>query len=222
MIRAQLEAALEADFATRDRILRSLADRGKQSSEAYEQILEVLISDQTLSEVAATVIGEIGFPASKSAIPSLLYHVSNANSPAAPEALNVLRQIPASGIAPHAVEMLWDRGRSNKWWRKDVAGLAYALCQMGREYAQPCGPVIAYLLSDHELRHDLYVPALLRVIEVIGVESTAYALPVLLNLAGEGEETEVRSQARRLINLFDTAALLPYSLILPEPLQSPS
>lgn len=214
MIQAQLADALRAAEETRARIIRSLVVEAKQSASTYGQVLQVLNEDKELSGIAATVVGLIGYPENESAIPSLVYHVSNANSPAAFESLEALREIPASAVVPYAIEILWDRGATNKWWSNDVQGLCYALQQLGPDYVRPCGPIVVYLLSDKGTRDKLYLPAVLQFLKAAGPGHVTFALPALIQLLTEHDESDIGIQAKSLLKGYVESDLAPYSHII--------
>lgn len=215
MIVDQLEVAAKAEPPLRDEIIRTLADAARQTPGVYQELFTVLVRDKELADVATMVVRAIGYPQNATAIPALIYYVCDANAPAAPDALDALRDIPANVVVPYIVEMLWDRGATNKWWSKDVQGLAYALRQLGTEYALPCAPVIAYLLSDPKLRAIVYVPALLEVIEAIGPQNATFALPAVLDIVEQHGASEVRACARRLVESFAEHTLAVYHRVMP-------
>lgn len=216
MILDQLVAAAKAGTATeRDDIIRAVADAAKQNPEVYEELLTVLVREKWLSDYTAMVVRVIGYPQNATAIPPLVYYVCDANTPAAPYALEALREIPAHTVAPYMIELLWDRGATNDWWSKDVHGLAYALTELGPEYALLCAPVFAYLLADRETRAKVSVSEFLRFLESVGPAHAYAALPVLLDISEHEADSDVRAHARRLVESYDEHTLALYARITP-------
>jgi hypothetical protein len=83
----QLEVAARAEPPLRDEIIRTLADAARQTPGVYQELLDALVRDKELADIAAMVARAIGYPQNSTAILALVYHVCDANSPGAPEAL---------------------------------------------------------------------------------------------------------------------------------------
>lgn len=216
MILEQLVAAAKAGtVAERDDIIRALADAAKQNPEVYEDLLAMLVHEKWLSDYTTLVMRTIGYPRNTSAIAALVYYVCDANTPAAPFALEALQEIPAHEVVPYMIELLWDRGATNDWWSKDVHGLAHALTQLGPEYALPCVPVVAYLLADRGTRAKISIPELLWFIEAVGPDHAHVALPALLDMIEHEGENDVRTHARRLVESLNAHTLALYARIMP-------
>ncbi len=141
------------------------------------------------------------------------------NSPAWNEAVETLVKMGAEVVTPYFLQTLLDRN-SQQYWIDAIHGICMLLTlkRVERAYAVPCGPAIAYLLSQDDLAdayEHLDPEYLLDVLEKIGPECATYALPALLYLVSKEGSGRLGQQARNMIASFEETTLELYKLLLP-------
>ncbi len=224
---------VKEDDAIDDLIYDLLVEAGRRfwalDEQEKEQLIQELVShpDEALGvvtyilqnalkewwEAAVRIIRAIGYPRNASAIPVLVAHVGYGNPLTEDEAIQALVEIGPRIVVPSLLQVMWDRGQTNKSWGNDVAGICSMLCKVDRQFAVQCGPVATYLLSRFELPQKPGL-ALLSVLEKIGANDIEYALPTLIDLVQKEGTSEVGMQARRFLASFDEKSLEPYQLLL--------
>ena len=216
MLEAQLDEATFSNESVRTRIIAKLAAHPEETLGSVLQALQQPIKSRW--EVAIQVIRAIGYPRNASALPTLIAHVGDKNSPARQEAIDTLVGMEPQVVVPHLVRYLWQRDQ-DQYWGEDVEGICAMLFEVDRAYAVQCGPTIARILGRDDLppSRDLDLSFLLDVLEKVGPDCAEYALPSLLHLLQKEGTSDIAKQASRLITSFDKEMLEPYALLLPQP-----
>lgn len=184
--------------STPDETLKAITS-GYQNKSRWRPMMEVLQA--------------IGYPNNATAIRWLVDHVDK-NSPAWDETLAVVRLIPPNAIAPYFISVLWPSDRRQSEWGYDVESVCEAINSLGRDYAIPCGPTVAFILNlkvDPVLLDPTY---LLDTLQTIGESGAEYAMPALLAFAEATPTNEYRERALQLIATFDRRQVDDYALVL--------
>jgi len=216
MLEEKLREAALADGQTREQMIRELASHP-------DDILSLLIHSLQFGpkggteRIATEVICAIGYPHNKSAIPVFINRIGDLNAPCRKEAIQALLAMDADVIVPSLIQILLDRGQHVQYWGEAANGICAMLAddKTHRRFVVPCGPVIAYLLSQQPLARDADLDCnyLLDVLQKIGKQCAVYALPVLIEVAQREETSELAMQARKLIASFDTSLLDFYQYV---------
>jgi|SRR5579884_201093 hypothetical protein len=215
MVLNRLDEAVFADETTKGRIVQELASHPE---EALGIMIDILgRAPKSRWRLATRVIRAIGSPKNISAIPRLIEQVADSNSPARDEAARTLAEMDPGVVVPYFILFLLDSTRHYSW-ESDIEGFCSMLSSMELAYIVPCGPTITHLLSYFSRRNDfrgkLDLGFLLDLLEKIGPSCAEYALPTLIGLINQGENSHVSLQARRLIATFSQEAREPYKHLL--------
>lgn len=203
-----------SDNQIRDRLIQELANHPDESLDAALYILQNPLKEWW--EVALQVIHAIGYPNNAPAIPLLIAHASMGNDPAESDAIQALLALGPDIVIPYLIDALYNGGHTNTYlWvsASDICGLLRSH-QLGQEHVDPCGPMIAYLLSQTPKEQKHIARRLLQVLEKIGPKCAAYALPALIHVVLKGANDEVGIQAQRFIEFFDKKVMEPYVFLL--------
>jgi hypothetical protein len=212
MIEEQLDKATFADEPVKERIIQELAGR---PDETLDEAIDILaIAAKSRWSMAARLIRTIGYPRNAKAIPQLVAHVGDLNSPAFQESVQALREMGANIVVPHLINVLLENNPQNEYWLDAVAGICSMLRSTEKTFATQCGAAIAFLLSQKIPEGELDPWYLLIVLEKIGPECATYALPALLQFVRNKGMSELGKQARELIASFDQGELEPYKYVL--------
>ncbi len=207
----RFDEALFADEATKERIIQELVSEPDRTLKAMISILET--GPKMRWKLAVQIIRAIGYPHNVAAIPRLIEHVGNINSPYWDEIVQALAEMDSHVVIPYLLLFLLDKSQ-HEYWEADVEGVCWMLQKIDRTYALACGPTMVYLLSQENLYRKLDVTLLLDVLEKIGPECAEYALPALINLVHQEGANAVHTQARHLIDSFSEEAREPYKYLL--------
>jgi hypothetical protein len=167
--------------------------------------------------VAIHVIRAIGYPQNIAAIPRLIEHLADGNSPIRNIVAQMLDEMEPEGVVPHFIQVLLDPTRHYDW-EAEIQTTCSILWAMRQEYAEACGPTVAhllgYFLGRNALHDKLDISYFLDVLEKIGPSCAKYALPVLISVINQEGTSEVSSQARQLLASFGREDQEPYKYIL--------
>lgn len=215
------EAASSENAQSRSQIIRELARYPDKLRSAIANLLKK--RKRYLYPVTAQVIHKMGYPGNAALFRLLLDYVGDKNSPVWQEAVQLLVTLGVQEVTPHLIKFVFYRD-DHQYWGDDVEGVCSMLCTVDREFAMPCGPVIAHILGKDDLPppHDLDKGFLLDVLEKIGAECAEYALPALLDLLSKEGTSDIGQQTWRLVVSFDKEALEPYQYLLADLQQSDS
>lgn len=215
------EATSSKNEQIRSQIIGELAHYPDKLCSAIANLLKKRKS--YLYPVAAQAIQAVSFPDNAALFRLLLNYVGDKNSPLWQEAVQLLVNLGVRAVTPHLIKFVFSRD-DHQYWGDDVEGICAMLCTVDREFAVPCGPVIAHILGkdDLPLPHDLDKGFLLDVLEKIGAECAAYALPALLDLLMKEGKSAIGQQTWRLVATFDKEMLEPYQYLLADLQQSDS
>jgi hypothetical protein len=212
---AELNRATHADQETRTQITRALASHPDEVFAVLYDALET--PPRGYWQVAVDVIQAIGTPRNLLAIPRLLDHIVDLNSPVARQARQALAEMGTEPVVPYLIEKLLDKNRSGNSWFEAIAGICSMLGDVERDFAVLCGPAIASLLVQQFPVGELDPGYLLDVLEKIGPECAVYALPSLIRVVKAEGNSEIGQQARALIVSFNQEVVAPYKYLLGEP-----
>ncbi len=193
----------------------------------------VFVLEQGLKEwweIAIQTLERIGWPANAVAIPLVIAHASDYNSPSQGDALHLLTVWGPERVVPYLLDGLWDDGRSGRYAWARLWHIAEVPLRLSRNpaYVQACGPLVSLLLNRAPFepppsvkiiggvtfKSPSPVNVLLRVLETIGPACATYALPTLLDLIQREGTSELAQRARRLLVSFDAGVLAPYRLLM--------
>lgn len=167
-------------------------------------------------EVALQVLQAIGYPANAKAVNIVLAFATESNAPGWAEAIHTLVEMDARDVIPLLVASLLDRTR-HQYWAYEIEEVCQVLNIIDREYARACGPALAFLFSSQEEQlKDLDREAVITVLEKIGTECAAYALPALLDVLRSEEHSALRQRVESLLASFEPEQLALYACLLPK------
>lgn len=219
-IEGVLEAAAYAETDQRKRLLNEIASFPEETLSVAFKILRSM--NRQLWRVAIEVIRTIGYPQNAEAILWMIARVEDKNFLAREEAVQTLLDMGPHVVVPYLILEMWDAKR-HQYWGDDVEGICSMLTFVDRTYAVACGPTLVYILGRSDLPpdEDLDKSFLLNVLEKIGPDSLAYALPTLIDLASREGTSDVGKQTWQLIQSFSEEALEPYKFLLESIVEKP-
>lgn len=209
MFESLIDNASVSERTERLQIVRQLASTPNEALQAITRGYHKKSRWRPMMEV----LQAIGYPNNTPAISWLVGHLDK-NSPAWSETLAVLRGIPPDAIAPYLVGALWPPDGRQGEWGYEVESICEAVVALGTDYAIPCGPTVAYILSLQVDPANLDPTYLLDTLQTIGEPSAEYALPALLGFAGTTAATEQRERALQLIARFGRRQIDVYAHVL--------
>jgi hypothetical protein len=194
-----------------EHIINELAAHPKETLPALIYLLEHPLKPWWTFAVRA--IRAMGFPESTEAVPILIDHASNWNSPDQDEAFQTLKDLGVEIMTPYFLDALLNDSQRELHQTKANAVCALLL-HLDRQFALPCGPALTFLIShsNFSLRYDII--GMLKVLEMIGPPEIAYALPMLLSLSNKRNASELSNRAQHLINAFDQKTIKLYEKII--------
>ena len=178
-----LQQAIVSDDEKRANIIRELT---RYPDEVLLVAIDVLsTSPKSLWSLTTQIIRQIGYPKNATAIPVLIEHVADANSPARRDAIVALLEMDVHVVGSAFIDALLDQGQNDEFWVETVQGICSMLVdQAPYALAVLCGQTIAYLLSQPSLFNgeleDTF-PLLFAVLQRIGSPCGVYAMPLFLS-----------------------------------------
>lgn len=185
-------------------------------------------SDKVDGATAIDILGMIGHPENKAAIPTMVGFLgADINDPRYLSTCDALFQMEPDVTVLHIIRALLDKGApyhivrsvNETSWAEDVAGICWTISArtdlVDQAYALRCCPAVNALLlqADPAWATDFCLSALLSVIERAG-ETVDYVIPSLIELIKRDPENKIGKRARQLLTTFKPETLGDYTLLL--------
>ena len=212
MLDMRLDEATQAGEVERQQIIQELASRPDETLDALIHAVTQLPKSRWSTGVRA--IRAIGYPRNAKATEALVSHALNGNSPAHEHAVHALAEIEPRVVIRHLIRALLGFTQDNEFWAEDVDSICLILPDLGRQYAAPCGPALAYVLGVSHAAEEPNKTYLVNVLRLIGPSCAIYSLPALLDVVRMHGETQAGKLARDLIQTFDSNTLGTYTSLL--------
>lgn len=211
----RFQEAVRADKETKERVIQALASHPQ---ETLPVMIDVLRTPQKFQwGLAIQVIRAIGYPQNRTALPYVIEHLADGNSPIQKVVVQMLNEMEPEVVVPHLIQFLLDPTRHYDW-EAEVQEICCILWTMKQAYIDPCGPTVAhllgYFLGRDDFRGKFDSSYFLDILEKIGPPCASYALPVLISVINHQGSGEVGLQARQLIASFEREDQAPYQDML--------
>lgn len=221
----QIDAAETArDNQEHRRLLHILANRPDEVLNLLQETLRE--PDKDYWPTAVEAIEAIGYPRNAPALPLIIVHAADANSPASFNAIQMLKRLPQNVLKSELIAVFWptqangyQRDSHDGEWVNRVSSVCLVSRSLGIQYCRILGPTLIYFLSQPTYRRQLRPSAseeilpwsVFDVLEVIKDNLLPYAVPVLLDLAVEEKAQSKEGRAMALVRSLGAQVLNLYS-----------